>query len=253
MGDSLRWKVAESGLLVELSASPNPDYEGGDTRGNIRVPSRLVPVRDLDEAVKVVQSFLRKHNLGGGNWTGGNVYLGDRTRIVAYISYNGRVWESRGGREIRLASTNNKAVFLSAIRTAIKDVGVWPRMVSAWVRMHGGREGLADLNEKRVREAVRLLEEVLGAFPEDVTYKLVTRSGTKTYTTSEALLEDLASVGIEPIRYSPDRGPGLPILWSQPIFSSSKDNVTGPFGDGPGVIRYEAKYLVVTPTGLAQV
>jgi hypothetical protein len=154
------------------------------------------------------------------------------------------------GRDIRLASNRSKDAFLSAVKTAIKEIGPWPRGVAAWVDIHRGNEKLADQNEQRVQKAIHLLEEVVASFPDDVTYRLVSRSGEKTYRTVADLLSDLERVGIRPARYSSSNG--IPTIWNQPVFSS-RDYVDGPFYDGPGVVRYDAKYLVTTPTGLLHV
>ncbi len=81
-------------LQVQLSNVGNPDF--------CQAPDRPLPgtggtvwvqVRTLREAVKVCRDYIAAHELGGGNWTGGDV-LDETTReVVARVSYNGRVWQ----------------------------------------------------------------------------------------------------------------------------------------------------------------
>ncbi len=78
-------------LTVTLSAAPNPDYPPNDERGSIRLRKRTVPVASLRDASKACRDFILTHNLGGGNWTGGEVRDASKA-FVARISYNGRAW-----------------------------------------------------------------------------------------------------------------------------------------------------------------
>lgn len=55
-------------------------------------PTGYLPANTLAEAVDACKSYIAEWNLGGSNWTGGNVY-DINGKIVAHISYNGRVWE----------------------------------------------------------------------------------------------------------------------------------------------------------------
>jgi len=91
---------------VELSAAPNPDFWPGSFEAEVRIRPSWVVVRSLKEASMVARKFIRANELGGGNWTGGNV-VDDAGVVVAHVSYNGRVWEGPGRgrptREIKLA------------------------------------------------------------------------------------------------------------------------------------------------------
>lgn len=73
---------------VKLSAVGNPDF---DEPKDIGVPSKQVPVDSYAEASKVAQAFIAEHDLGGGNWSGGQILEG--SKVVARVSYNGKVWE----------------------------------------------------------------------------------------------------------------------------------------------------------------
>ncbi len=76
-------------MKVILDSRGNPDF-GENPRHNMS-PKQIVPVGSFDEASSICMAYIKKHNLGGGNWTGGQVTKDGKE--VAYISYNGRVWE----------------------------------------------------------------------------------------------------------------------------------------------------------------
>lgn len=86
-------------LYIELRAAPNFDYDPSDPRASVRIAPKLVSVRNLAEASAVAQDFIRQNALGSGNWIGGEV-TDASGRLVATVSYNGRVW-SPGGEEIK--------------------------------------------------------------------------------------------------------------------------------------------------------
>jgi hypothetical protein len=45
----------------------------------------------LEGCVEACQKYIADHDLGGGNWDGGQVY--ENNVQIAYISYNGRIWK----------------------------------------------------------------------------------------------------------------------------------------------------------------
>lgn len=98
---------------VQLAHGPNPDRDGdGYWAGAPDAPrSAEVRVSSFEEAARVCQAFIAKHELGGGNWYGGAV-RDARGRQIAYVSYNGRVWPGRasewtpGTKEIPLKRQN---------------------------------------------------------------------------------------------------------------------------------------------------
>jgi len=77
------------------------DNRGNPDRGqhaNLRlpgVPTRKAKVADFEGASKACREYIEKHELGGGNWTGGKV-LDAKGKEVAYVSYNGKVWPPGG-------------------------------------------------------------------------------------------------------------------------------------------------------------
>lgn len=82
-------------LTVTLSAAPNPDFSPNEHPGSVRIRPRKVKVGSLAEASAVCRQFIRDEELGGGNWTGGEV-LDEAGNFVARISYNGRAWITPG-------------------------------------------------------------------------------------------------------------------------------------------------------------
>lgn len=85
-------------MKVLLNASSNPDHDS--ERRFLDLHPHFVEVDDFSEASKVCRTYIVDNDLGGGNWTGGKV-LGDHDLEIAYVSYNGRVWDMNN-KEIEL-------------------------------------------------------------------------------------------------------------------------------------------------------
>ena len=156
-------------LVVVLSAAPNPDYEERMWEGSVSIPPQKQVVADLREASNAVRKFILSNNLGGGNWTGGQVY-DDVGRQVALISYNGRAWEP--GRwptpEIKPAASLSRAQVAANVQAALESA--LRRAPSAWdadpvevdgLRVRGSyrsdlpKEGAYEVGEYRYEEMVR--------------------------------------------------------------------------------------------------
>lgn len=76
-------------LTVKLSSCGNPDFKQDP---NVRQsPPRSLSVSNLREASNVCRTYIADWNLGGGNWSGGQVYNGKKQ--IANISFNGRIWD----------------------------------------------------------------------------------------------------------------------------------------------------------------
>ena len=74
---------------VHLSHAANPDIPGGYY--GFKRPAKLkASVPTLTDAAKICLEYIDHNDLGGGNWTGGQVFKGKEQ--VAKVSYNGRVW-----------------------------------------------------------------------------------------------------------------------------------------------------------------
>jgi hypothetical protein len=80
-------------LNVTLSAAPNLDFPMGSYEREIEVAAYRVQVATIEDAGKEVRAFIAEFDLGGGNWTGGDV-MDASGKVVARIEYNGRVWEA---------------------------------------------------------------------------------------------------------------------------------------------------------------
>ena len=88
---------------VVLESKANPDYLYQGSLGRVRqeltknIHKKKVSVITLADAKKLCLRFIADNELGGGNWTGGQVFKFSTKTQVAYISYNGRVWEGKMG------------------------------------------------------------------------------------------------------------------------------------------------------------
>lgn len=94
--------------IVVLASMGNPDFRQHAGRSLPGVPRRKLRVATLRAARDACRLYIEHHELGGGNWAGGEVRcrpaperkgapragdVVDRAgAIVAQISYNGRVW-----------------------------------------------------------------------------------------------------------------------------------------------------------------
>lgn len=90
IGDALD---QENGLTLILDSRGNPDLGQYPNISVYGVPSESVRVSSLRDASRKAREYIELHDLGGGNWTGGDVLDGSGL-IVARISYNGRVWQA---------------------------------------------------------------------------------------------------------------------------------------------------------------
>ena len=73
---------------VVLKSCGNPDF--GQTAA--QSPKKTIKVSSIKEASNACRDYISKYELGGGNWSGGQVYKDDKP--FARISYNGRVWKA---------------------------------------------------------------------------------------------------------------------------------------------------------------
>ncbi len=75
-------------FTVQLNSCGNPDH--GQSPRTALSPSSLIQVDTLEAASRQCRAYIEENSLGGGNWSGGQVFLDDKP--FAYVSYNGRVW-----------------------------------------------------------------------------------------------------------------------------------------------------------------
>ena len=73
---------------VILSAHGNPDHYESPFKEV--ADGAVVHCESIEECQAAVRKYIADNDLGGGNWTGGDVY--QHGEIVGSISYNGRYW-----------------------------------------------------------------------------------------------------------------------------------------------------------------
>jgi hypothetical protein len=80
---------ARKPYVVSLAARGNPDF--GQAAHLPGVRARKVRAADFGDASRACRDYIGEHDLGSGNWAGGDVR--DHTgALVARVSYNGKVW-----------------------------------------------------------------------------------------------------------------------------------------------------------------
>lgn len=76
---------------VRLASVGNPDFRQDPTKPLYGVRNKNIKVSTMEAASNACMDYIDEHELGFGNWAGGQVT--DDDKLVAQISYNGRVWE----------------------------------------------------------------------------------------------------------------------------------------------------------------
>lgn len=75
---------------VTLTAHGNIDH--GQDPYSLILPAAEAYGESIEECQEIVRYYIDEHDLGGGNWTGGEVRDADTGEVVGRISYNGRFW-----------------------------------------------------------------------------------------------------------------------------------------------------------------
>jgi hypothetical protein len=75
---------------LKLRSVGNPDIAQYAPVSN----PRTVHVNTLREASEACRAYIKEWDLGGGNWPKAHVHCNGKP--VAWISYNGRVWDMKG-------------------------------------------------------------------------------------------------------------------------------------------------------------
>lgn len=70
---------------IDHGENPNQQKLGASKNKSVKVNSFL-------EARQKCMNFIDSNDLGGGNWSGGLI-MDDNNKVIAHVSYNGRVWE----------------------------------------------------------------------------------------------------------------------------------------------------------------
>ena len=80
------------GFVVQLASAGNIDFGQDPRRSMPGVPRKRLRVATLRNASLACRLYIEHHELGGGNWTGGEVVEHKTKKLTAYVSFNGRVW-----------------------------------------------------------------------------------------------------------------------------------------------------------------
>jgi hypothetical protein len=91
----MRWTAVKEitmKYIVQLASLGNIDFGQDPRRSLPGVPKRRVRVDSLRAASTACRKYIEDNELGGGNWTGGDVIDAATKTVVAHVSYNGRVW-----------------------------------------------------------------------------------------------------------------------------------------------------------------
>ena len=81
----------EKKYKVALTAHGNIDH--GANPYAMVAPPQIVFADTIEELQQAVEDYIEEYDLGGGNWTGGQVSETATGKKVGYISYNCRYWE----------------------------------------------------------------------------------------------------------------------------------------------------------------
>ena len=88
-------QCGQRGLTVALASRGNPDFRQDPRRPLPDVRDEVATVSTLREAGTRCREWIEENDLGGGNWTGGQVRRDGV--LVAYVGYNGTVWPAGPG------------------------------------------------------------------------------------------------------------------------------------------------------------
>lgn len=104
---SERLTPAPEGYSLFLRAVPNLDFAPETHQATVDVPGRWILVDSIADARKKALDFIRAWDLGGGNWSGGEIARDGQ--VFARVSYNGRIWDTATEREIALSDGETKS------------------------------------------------------------------------------------------------------------------------------------------------
>ena len=77
-------------MEVKLASCGNPDhFQDPDLPMYGCESNHYITVKSLEEASLECMKFIKRNDLGGGNWIGGAVY--EDNKCIAKITYNGRI------------------------------------------------------------------------------------------------------------------------------------------------------------------
>jgi hypothetical protein len=103
--------AARPAYVVLCSSVGNPDFRQ-DPELPISPPEQYV-CHTIKQCSEACRNYITTHNLGGGNWTGGQILHPDKGQI-AIVSYNGRVWKENGQKK-KVLFPDGKIQYMDAV------------------------------------------------------------------------------------------------------------------------------------------
>ncbi len=80
-------------MKVFLANRGNIDFGQDPTKKIYGTKSDFyVTIKDFSEASSLCRDYIDKYDIGGGAWVGGAI-IDEEEQLIAYVSYNGRVWD----------------------------------------------------------------------------------------------------------------------------------------------------------------
>jgi hypothetical protein len=83
-------------MKIKLIHAKNPDLAYGYWEDPIDPRNMIAEVTSLKEASQVYRAWITKNRLGGGNVTMRSGQVTVNNKVIARVSYNGRVWDTKG-------------------------------------------------------------------------------------------------------------------------------------------------------------
>lgn len=78
-------------MILTLSSIGNPDHGQNPFLPMFGCEDNsTITVSSYNEAAEICLSYIKRNELGSGNWSGGEVY-DDEGNLVALIAYNGKI------------------------------------------------------------------------------------------------------------------------------------------------------------------
>lgn len=161
-------------LVFVVAACGNPDYNQDPDKPMYGTQPEILAAPTFDGVVRGCRSFIDQHNLGGGNWVGGQIYY--RGEPIAHVAYNGRIWvgESLSNNfqwvEIRpdaapedvLAGDRHKFELVPPPKAAPVEPSNWTNLVrrKVWIEMGGDEKRLQQYRAEYAQFKQAVIEEM---------------------------------------------------------------------------------------------
>lgn len=77
---------------IKTKVCGNPDYGQDPLKPPYGIDIELLQADDLSQLKALVREWQYENDIGGGNWANPAVYKNNK--VMGYMSYNGKVWDS---------------------------------------------------------------------------------------------------------------------------------------------------------------